>query len=132
VSQENKPTVLIAEDDFIIREGLLKSMLEPEFDIVASVDDGHDAVLAAAEHHPAVVLLDVSLPGLRGFEAAQQIHEADPACKILLVSNYLDPSYPATAQAIGASGYVLKSRTQNELIPAIHSVLAGEFYQSVF
>lgn len=125
------PTVVIAEDDFIIREGL-KSLLEPRFTIVASVDDGRDAIMAAAEHNPAIVLLDISLPRVRGFEAARQILAANPHCKVLLVSNYGDPSYPGAAQELGASGYVLKSRAQSDLMPAIETALGGGFYKSVF
>lgn len=125
------PTILLAEDDFIIRQGL-QLLLEPHFTIVASVDDGREAVAAAAEHKPDLALLDISLPGLRGFEAARQILVAHPACKVLLVSNYGDPAYPGAAQEMGASGYVLKSRAGSELLPAIESALAGNFYRSTF
>lgn len=128
----SKPTILIAEDDFIIREGLLKSVLEPHFTIVASVDDGHDAVSAAREHKPRIALLDISLPGLHGFEVARQILAASPSCKVLLVSNYADRAYPRAAQELGASGYVLKSRATNELLGAIETALAGGFFQSTF
>ena len=83
----NTPTVLVAEDDFLIREGILLPLLEPHFTIVASVDDGRDAVTAAAEHKPDVALLDISLPGLRGFEASRQILAAHAECKVLLVSS---------------------------------------------
>lgn len=126
------PTLVIAEDDFIIREGLLKALLEPHFKIVASVDDGRHAIVAAAEHKPAIVLLDISLPGLRGFDAARQILAANPDCKVLLVSNYADRTYPRAAKEMGASGYVLKNRVANELLPAIETALAGGFYQSTF
>jgi DNA-binding NarL/FixJ family response regulator len=128
--QRSKQTILIAEDDFLIREGYLQPLLEAVFTIVASVGDGRDAVAAAVELRPDIVLLDVSLPGLRGFEAARQILAAIPACKVLLVSNYGDRAYLRAAQELGASGYVLKSRAQNELLPAIETALAGQFYQS--
>jgi DNA-binding NarL/FixJ family response regulator len=128
----NKPTVLIAEDDFVIREGYLEPLLTPHCTIVASVGDGQEAVAAAREHQPEVVLLDVSLPRLRGFEAARQILAAQPACKVLLVSNYTDPTYVRAAKEMGLSGYVLKTQIQSELMPAIHTALAGGFYQSRF
>jgi DNA-binding NarL/FixJ family response regulator len=126
------PTLLIAEDDFIIREGLLQTILSPHFTIVALVEDGREAVSAAKEHKPAIALLDISLPGLQGFEAAGQILADNPACKVLLVSNFADRTYPTAAQKLGASGYVLKSRATRELLPAIEIALAGGFYQSVF
>lgn len=67
-----KPTVLIAEDNFIIREGLLKPLLEPAFTVVA-VDNGRDVAAAVTENNPEIVLLDISLPGRNGFEAAREL-----------------------------------------------------------
>jgi two-component system response regulator DesR len=124
--------VLIAEDDFIIREGMLRSLLEPDYAIVASVDDGYTAVAAALEHKPMIALLDISLPRLRGLEAAKQILAATPACRVLLVSNYADGAYSEAAKEMGAAGYVLKSRVMTELLPAIELALAGAFYKSNF
>jgi DNA-binding NarL/FixJ family response regulator len=128
----DKPTILIAEDDFIIREGMLKSLLEPHFTIVASVDNGRDAVASAAAHKPRIALLDVSLPEIRGFEAARRILAANHDCKVLLVSNYAERTYPRAAKEVGASGYVLKSRVVTDLLPAIEAALAERFYQSSF
>jgi DNA-binding NarL/FixJ family response regulator len=128
----NKPTVLIAEDEFLIREGSLEPLLRPHCTIVASVGDGREAVAAAAEHQPEVVLLDVSLPKLNGIEAARQILAAQPTCKVLLVSNYAESDYVRGAKEMGLSGYVLKTRIQSELVPAIHIALAGGFHESRF
>lgn len=125
-------TILIAEDDFLIREGILRSVLAPHFTIVAAVDDGREAVVAASEYKPDVVLLDVSLPRVRGFEAARQILAATPSCKVLFVSNYADRGYPEAARELGAGGYVLKSRAATELVPAIETALTGHFFQSKF
>ncbi|MBV9762393.1 MAG: response regulator transcription factor [Acidobacteriaceae bacterium] len=126
----DKPTILIAEDDFLIREGYLEPLLAPHFSLVASVGDGSEAVAAATAHRPSVALLDVSLPGLRGFEAARRILQTQPECKVLLVSNYIQATYIETAREMGLSGYVLKSRIQTDLLPAIQSALEGGFYQS--
>jgi DNA-binding NarL/FixJ family response regulator len=128
----DKPTILIAEDDFIIREGMLKSLLEPHFTIVASVDNGRDAVAAAAADKPRIVLLDLSLPDIPGFDAARQILAANCDCKVLFVSNYAERVYPGAAKELGASGYVLKSRAVTDLLPAIEAALAERFYQSTF
>jgi len=128
----NSPTVIIAEDDFVIREGMLKSLLEPQFTIVASVDSGQDAITAAAEHNPTIVLLDISLPEVAGFDAARQILADHPDCKVLFVSNYRDRGYVGNAKEMGASGYVLKWRAESDLVPAIEAALAGDFYQSNF
>lgn len=125
-------TILIAEDDFLIREGLLRPLLEPHFTIVGAVEDGLEAVKAASEYKPDVVLLDISLPRVRGFEAARQILAARPDCKVLLVSNYADCTYPDAAREMGAGGYVLKSRVATELLPAIQTALTGDFFRSSF
>lgn len=124
----SNPTVLIAEDDFLIFEGILRPLLVREFDIVAAVGDGLQAVAAAEEHRPEIVLLDISLPGLRGFDAARTILANQPQCKVLFVSNYMERAYVEAAEDMGASGYVLKSRVSGELIDAIRAALAGEFY----
>lgn len=126
----NRPTVVLAEDDSLIREGCLVPALESEFEIVAAVDDGNAAVAAVAEHGPDVVLLDISLPGLRGFAAARQILACRPETKVLFVSNYNNPEYLEEALNMGASGYVLKSRAAAELLTAIRTALAGQFYRT--
>lgn len=127
-----KPTVVIAEDDALIREGCLQATLEPFFEIVASVEDGEAAIISVEEHRPDVVLLDVSLPVLRGFDAAQKILANYPDIKILFVSNYAERSYVEAAFEMGASGYVLKSRAFTELADAIRTALNGEFYRPAF
>ncbi|MBV9083723.1 MAG: response regulator transcription factor [Acidobacteriaceae bacterium] len=125
----DKPTVVIAEDNVLILEGSLRPLLEREFEIVATAEDGRAAISAAAQHKPAVMLIDVSLPLVRGFEAARQILAACPETKILFVSNYADRAYVDQAFHMGASGYVLKSRIVRELVAAIRKALAGEFYR---
>ena len=124
-----KPRVLIAEDDFLILEGCLRPALSKNFEVVAAVGDGKEAVAAAAQLQPDVVLLDISLPGLRGFDAARQILAGQPGCRLLFVSNYWDAAYIQAAREMGAGGYVFKSRVLTELTPAIRAALAGEFYE---
>lgn len=104
--------------------------LKSEFELLAAVEDGKAAVAAVEEHRPDVILLDVSLPELRGFAAARQILARQPETKVLFVSNYDNREYVEEALSMGASGYVLKSRVAVELLTAIRAVLAGQFYQS--
>ena len=125
----SKPTLLIAEDDFLILEGSLCPLLTPHFEIVAAVMDGLEAVAAAEKHRPEIVLLDVSLPGLRGFEVARRVLANQPNCTLLFVSNYGDRAYLEAAREMGAKGWVLKNRVASELLPAIRLARAGEFYQ---
>jgi DNA-binding NarL/FixJ family response regulator len=125
-----KRSVLVAEDDFLILEGSIRPLLEPEFDVVAAVGSGVEAVVAAREHRPDIALLDVSLPGIRGFEVAKKILANQPECKVIFVSSYSDRAYVDAARNMGASGYVIKGRIHTELIRAIRSSEAGEFYPS--
>jgi DNA-binding NarL/FixJ family response regulator len=123
-----KPTVLIAEDEYVIREGELRVLLEPEFSIVAAVGDGIEAVEAAKKYRPEIALLDVSLPGLRGFEVARQILITQPDCKVVFISCHSQAAYIEGARQIGASGYVIKNRVSGELLNAIRTALSGRFY----
>jgi DNA-binding NarL/FixJ family response regulator len=127
---KQKPTLVIADDNFPIVEGSLRPLLESDFEIVATVHDGSAAVLAAKEYSPSLMLLDVSLPILRGFDAARAILAKFPDIKILFVSNYAERAYAEEARRIGASGYVLKNRVASELVGAIGVALSGGFYQS--
>ena len=125
-----KPKVVIAEDDYLILQGALLPALSTDFDVVASVSNGQSALTAVDEYRPEIVLLDVSLPVLRGFEAARRILASHPECKVLFVSNYWDNVYIDEARKMGASGYVFKSRVSRELPCALQLALKGEFYYS--
>ncbi|HEY4087986.1 MAG TPA: response regulator transcription factor [Bryobacteraceae bacterium] len=124
-----KARVLIAEDNFLIAEGSLRPTVARDFEVIGLVADGKEAVAAAEQLQPDVVLLDVSLPTLRGFDAARQILVSQPNCKVLFVSNYWDAAYVQAAREMGAGGYVFKSRAPTEIVPAIRSALAGRFYE---
>jgi len=124
-----KARVLIAEDDFLILEGCLRPTVSREFEVVAVAVDGKEAVAKAEQLRPDVVLMDISLPRLRGFDAARQILASQPGCKVLFVSNYSEPAYIQAAREMGAGGYVFKSRVLTELTSAIRAALAGDFYE---
>lgn len=128
----HRATVLIAEDNFIIIEGALRPILEQDFAVVGTAGDGFEAIAAANEHRPDVVLVDVSLPGLRGFEVARSILASQPDCKVIFVSNYADRGYVEAAQNMRANGYVLKSSVATELATAIRTALSGNFYRPSF
>lgn len=128
----SKPTVIIAEDNFLIREGCLRPTLETDFEVVTVVEDGKAAIAAAEQYRPDVILLDVSLPVMRGFEAARKIIASQPKIKVLFVSNYSDRDYVEEALRMGASGYVLKSQAASELVQAIRIACSGQFYRPVY
>ena len=127
---EHSPTVLIAEDEEIIRY-VLEKTLGPEFKIIASVGNGEAAVRAAQEHEPEIALLDISLPVLNGFEAAEKIAQAKPDIKIIIVSSYVTSAQVEEAFRRGAKGYVSKGRV-GDLFEAIRAVMQGQSYRPHF
>jgi DNA-binding NarL/FixJ family response regulator len=122
-----KPRVLLADDHKIVIEGL-KNLLEGEFEIVGSVEDGRALVDQAATLHPDVIVADISMPQLNGIEAARQIKKTDKNIKIVFLTMHPDATYAANAFEAGASGFVLKHSAPSELITAIHEAMKGRTY----
>jgi DNA-binding NarL/FixJ family response regulator len=125
----NKPRLLIADDHTILLEGL-KALLAPEFEVVATAGDGRAVLEAAEEHHPDVILLDISMPGLNGIEAARRLKQSNSDAKLIILTMHGDLSFVSAAFEAGASGYVLKQSAASELITALHDVDSGRRYIS--
>jgi DNA-binding NarL/FixJ family response regulator len=119
--------VVLADDHTVVMEGLRK-LLEPHFEIVGTAADGRELVSSAGRIKPDVVLLDISMPGLNGIEAALQLRKDLPGAKIVFLTMHSDPVYLKGALRAGARGYVLKECAAAELVEAIHRVLRGETY----
>jgi DNA-binding NarL/FixJ family response regulator len=122
-----KAKVILADDHRIVLEGL-RSLLEPEFDLVGAVEDGRALVEAVERLEPDVAVVDISMPKLNGIEAARQIKQRNKHIKIIFLTMHPDVTYAASAFDAGASGYVLKHSAPAELVTAIHEVLAGRTY----
>lgn len=122
-----KPRVLLADDHKIVIEGL-KNLLEGEFEILGSVEDGRALVEQASSLHPDVVVADISMPLLNGIEAARQIKKIDATIKIVFLTMHPDAIYAANAFEAGASGFVLKHSASSELIRAIHEAIKGRTF----
>jgi DNA-binding NarL/FixJ family response regulator len=120
-------SILLADDHKIVVEGL-KKLLEPEFDLVDTVEDGRALLDSAQRHHPDVIDADISMPLLNGIEAVRQIKQADPRVKVIFLTMHPDVSYASSAFDAGASGYVLKHSAPAELITAVYEVLKGRTY----
>jgi DNA-binding NarL/FixJ family response regulator len=124
-------TILLAEDHTIVREGL-KTLLEltPEFRVVGEAASGRDAVALCRTLKPDVVVMDIAMPLLNGFEAARQILTDRPSARILVLSAHSDDEYVAKMAEAGAFGYVIKQNTGQVLIHALREVAAGRPYFS--
>jgi len=125
----NKPRVLLGDDHALILSGV-RATLAPRYDVVGEATDGRALVAAAERLQPDIVILDISMPLLNGFEAARQLRLSLPAAKLIFLSQHLSPAYLRQAIEIGVTGYVLKSETTEELEPAINAVLKGETFIS--
>lgn len=123
----NKPRVLLADDHRILIEGL-KGLLDPEFELLGTVEDGRALVVAAQELKPDVIVADISMPLLNGLEAGRQILKEDPSARIIFLTMHSDVAYAAEAFRAGASGYILKRSAASELVTAIREVLKGGAY----
>jgi DNA-binding NarL/FixJ family response regulator len=119
--------VLLADDHKIVLDGL-KMILEPEFEIIGTVEDGRALVSAAQKLAPDVIVVDISMPLLNGIEAIRQIRKLDPHVKVIFMTMHSDVTYAIRAFEVGASGYVLKHAASSELVTAIHEALKGRTY----
>jgi DNA-binding NarL/FixJ family response regulator len=125
----SKTRVLLGDDHALILDGI-RAVLQVQYDVVGQAADGRALVTFAEKLKPDVVILDISMPLLNGFEAAKQIRKDRAATKLIFLSQHLNPAYLRQALKIGASGYVLKSGATQELHTAIQKVLRGETYIS--
>lgn len=118
--------VIIVDDHPVVREGLRAVLsTDPDISVVAECGSGEDAVSAAAELAPDVVLMDLRLPGLDGVAATRQITAAGgPA--VLMLTTYDTDGDIARAIAAGAAGYLLKDAPRTELVAAVHATGRGE------
>jgi DNA-binding NarL/FixJ family response regulator len=122
-------TVLLADDHTIVSEGL-EGLLKDRFKLVGTVRDGR-ALLAAADHlRPDVIITDISMPLLNGLDAVRQIKISLPSTKVVVLTMYADPHLAVQAFRAGASAYLLKVSSGEELFRAIDEALLGRVYLS--
>ena len=125
-----EPTrVIVVDDHPLFREGVITSLRSsPDIEVVDQGSDADSALRLVHEHAPDVVLLDVTMPGGGGLEAARRISSTSPATKIIILTVSEDEDDLMAAMKAGASGYVLKGVSAPELIRVVKSVNAGEVY----
>jgi two-component system response regulator NreC len=123
--------ILIVDDHTLFRQGVSRLLsAQGNLHIVAEASNGAEAVEKAADLHPDIVLMDISMPGLSSFEAARQIRKTRQQTKTLFLSMFDDEDYLAQALDAGASGYLLKDTPAEELITAVLEVGRGGSHMS--
>jgi DNA-binding NarL/FixJ family response regulator len=124
-------TIVLADDHPIVRQGL-RTLLEAEtgFQILGEAGDGLVAVQLVERLHPAVLIVDVLMPGLSGLEVTRQVSQRTPQTHVIVLSMYTNEAYVLEALRNGASGYVLKDSSITDLVQAVRDVVAGRRYLS--
>jgi DNA-binding NarL/FixJ family response regulator len=122
----DKIKLLIADDHEVVRCGLKTLLADTEIDVAAEVSTGEAAVRYALENDVDVVLLDIRMPEGDGLTALGRIKLDKPDLAVLMLSTFDNPTYIARSVALGASGYLLKGCTRDDLLKAIRSAAAGE------
>lgn len=123
--------LLIADNHTLFLQGL-RGLVEqqPDFEVVGEAGDGREAVQRARELRPDVVLMDVVMPGLNGFEATRMIRDEVPGTRVLGLSMHVDKRYVLGMLDAGAAGYVPKDASFDEVARAIRAVASGQSYLS--
>jgi DNA-binding NarL/FixJ family response regulator len=123
--------VLVADDHTLVRRGMVSLLsLAEGIEVVGEAADGREAVEKALLLAPHVVLMDMSMPGLNGLEATQQIRKKAPGVKVLIVSAFDTDEYVLEVIRSGANGYLLKTTSADDLLAAIRAVKDGQAFFS--
>ena len=121
--------ILIADDFALIREGLRKVLdAKPDLEVVAEAADGADAVDKALREDVDLAVLDVSMPRMTGIQAAAELHKRKPELRIVMLSMHDSEQLLFEALKAGASGYVLKSGADTDIVDAVRAAMLGESF----
>src|SRR5215211_4726006 len=125
----NRIRLLLADDHMLFAEGL-QSLLHDEFELLGTVGNGRDLVEMTLRLEPDVILVDISMPVLNGFDAVRRIRKSSSETRIIFLTMHDDATLLSEAFRCGASGYVLKQAAGEELVNAIREVANGSTYVS--
>ncbi len=118
--------LLICDDHEVIRTGLASLLAGSEIEIVGQAASGKEALQLAQKDKPDVILLDIRMPDGDGLATLEKLRVKAPECKVVMLSTYDNPTYIARAVALGASDYVLKGSSREDLVATIVAAAAGE------
>jgi DNA-binding NarL/FixJ family response regulator len=123
--------ILLADDHDLVRAGIGRMLADvPDMTVVGQATSGEEAIAMCRDLQPDVVLMDIRMPGIGGLEATRKIVSRSPHIKVIAVSAWDDDPLPARLLQAGAWGYVAKGAPFDEVIKAIHKVMAGQRYLS--
>lgn len=122
--------LILADDHHIVRQGIRALLERDGFEIAAEAADGNAAVTLVEVYHPDIAVLDLSMPGLNGVDAAREILQRHPKVGIILLTVHNEDYQVVTALRAGIRGYVIKTQAADELVRAIREVATGGMYLS--
>lgn len=126
-NQNKKIRVLLADDHAVVRKGIREFLEEDEtIRVIAEASDGAEAMQFIARHQPDIAVFDIQMPRLNGLEATRRAKQEFPQVQVLILTAYEDDPYIFAALQAGASGYLLKTSSPEELVHAVHAVAQGE------
>lgn len=125
----SKARLVIADDHSIVLEAY-RQLLEPDYTVVGTAENGQELLAIAPKLAPDVILLDISMPTLNGLDVARQLKATVPHAKLIFVTMMSEPFYISQAFAMGASAYVLKQSASTELLSALTAALKNQRYVS--
>lgn len=124
-----KTKIMIVDDHAMIREGLKKLLdMEDDLEVIATVGSGQEAIDKAVKLRPDVILMDISMPGISGIDAAKTIKKEAPCSRIIFLTIHDDRAYVNEALKLKPSGYILKDADSSVLTDAIRTVFKGGSY----
>jgi DNA-binding NarL/FixJ family response regulator len=127
----NPYLIVLADDHMMFRQGVRRILEEiPAFRVAGEVKDGLELLRLLQTAPPHLVILDISMPNLRGIEATREIKKSHPDMKVLILTMHKDKEYLYHALGAGADGYILKEDADDELVAAIESIRKGNVYIS--
>jgi len=119
-------TVLVAEDQLVIREGLAELFEDEDIEIVEEAVTGQDAIKKTLKVKPDVLLMDVMMPDTDGLDALEKIRDESPQTRVLMMSAHDNPTYVARSVALSADGFILKTAKAEDLVEAVKRAARGE------
>ena len=124
---KSQPRILIADDHAIVAQGI-RALLVDSYEVIGIVSDGRELLTEAPKLNPDVIVLDVGMPLLNGFNAAEQLKVSLPRRKFVFLTMQEDANLAAAVLKLGAVGFVLKRAAASELLTAVLQVLQGKAY----
>jgi len=131
MNAEDRVRVMLADDHSLVRTGVRRILeAEPGLEVVAEVADGAAALEALGTMEADVLVLDLTMPGMDGFELIRRAHATHPALKLLVLSMHASPEYVSRAIELGADGYLFKDSAVADLVAAIRTVRENRVFYS--